>query len=90
VCNETAVLTAEESAKPHWCRSAAYDFRPISGEIELLGKSLRATMATMASQLVGNQCRPDLLDAPITIIFIFMDSAGAATQNDVSEISIVL
>ena len=37
-------------------------------EIELLGKSPRATMATMASELVGNQCRPDLLDAPITII----------------------
>ena len=36
-------------------------------EIELLGKSPRATMATMPSELVGKQCRPDLLDAPITI-----------------------
>ena len=31
----------------------------------------RATMATMASELVGNQCRPDLLDAPITIILTY-------------------
>ena len=48
-------------------------------QIELLGKSPRATMATMASELVGNQCRPDLLDAPITIIPIFIDSAAPAT-----------
>ena len=56
----------------------------------LQGKSPRATMATMASELVGNQCRPDLLDAPITIILIFIDSAAPATQNGVSKMSTVL
>jgi hypothetical protein len=50
----------------------------------------RATMATMASELVGNQCRPDLLDAPITILSIFIDSIAAATQNGVSKMSTVL
>ena len=54
-------------------------------EIELLGKSLRATMATMVSDFVGNQCRPDLLDAPITIILIFIHSAAPATQNGVPK-----
>ena len=31
----------------------------------------RATMATIVSELVGNQCRPDLLDHPIMFIIIF-------------------
>ena len=59
-------------------------------EIELLGKSPRATMATMVSDFVGNQCRPDLLDAPITILSICTDSIAAATQNGVSKMSTVL
>ena len=59
-------------------------------EPKMLRQQLYATMATMASELVGNQCRPDLLDAPITIILIFIDSAAPATQNGVSKMSTVL
>ena len=33
---------------------------------------------------------PDLLDAPITIIPIFIDSTAPATQNGVSKMSTVL
>jgi hypothetical protein len=47
-------------------------------------------MATMVSELVGNQCRPDLLDAPIMIILIFIDSAAPATQNGASKMNTVL
>jgi hypothetical protein len=47
-------------------------------------------MATMASELVGNQCRPDLLDGPITIILIFINSEAPAIQNGVSKMSTVL
>lgn len=49
-------------------------------EIELLGKSPRATMATMASELVGNQCRPDLLVAP-KIISTPYDAPAAQRQR---------
>ena len=38
----------------------------------------------------GVKRRPDLLDAPITIIPIFIDSAAHATQNGVSKMSTVL
>jgi hypothetical protein len=55
------------------------------GEIELLGKSPQATMATMDSEVVGNQCCPDLLDAPSTIISIFIDSAAPALSYRLQE-----
>jgi len=35
-------------------------------------------MATIAFELVGNQCRPNLLDARGTIISFFIDSAAPA------------
>ena len=47
----------------------------------------RATMATMVSELVGNQCRPDLLGPPIMFILIFIVSEAPATQNGVSKMS---
>ena len=59
-------------------------------EIELLGKPPRATMATMASELVGNQCRAYFLDGPITMILIFINSEAPAIQNGVSKMSTVL
>ena len=36
------------------------------------------------------QRRPDLLDAPITILSIFIDSAAPATQNGVTKMSTIL
>ena len=36
------------------------------------------------------QRRPDLLDAPVSILPISIDSAAPATQNGVSKMSIVL
>ena len=36
------------------------------------------------------QCGLDLLDGPITIIHVFIDSAAPATQNGVSKMSTVL
>ena len=38
----------------------------------------------------GVKRRPDLLDAPITIIPISIDSAAPANQNGVSKMSTVL
>ena len=50
----------------------------------------RCTLCQQSPATVGNQCRPDLLEAPITIMVISSDSAAPATQNGVSKISTVL
>ena len=54
----------------------------------------RVMLATHASNVAGVpyslQRRPDLLHAPIPILFILTDSAAPATQNGVSKISTVL
>ena len=46
--------------------------------------------STAQGTAAGMQRRPDLLDAPITILPIFIDSAAHATQNGVSKMSTVL
>ena len=46
--------------------------------------------STPQGTAAGMQRRPDLLDAPITILPIFIDSAAHATQNGVSKMGTVL
>ena len=48
----------------------------------------RSLFAFKLSALIAcMQCGPDLLDGPITIIPVFIDSAAPATQSGVSKMS---
>ena len=50
----------------------------------------RCTLCQQSPATVGNQCRPDLLDAPSTIISSFINSEAPAGQSGVSKMNAVL